>query len=228
MIKYENDADVQLKTITTPARIVTPAELADLERQRRPDPVRWVLAADLGQQHDPTAIAVASYVQGDRGRALDFRHLERLPLGTSYTAATRHIAEMLNREPLRGRCALVIDQTGVGRAVFDLMRDEGLDPCGVTITAGESVTETAEGFRVGKLQLVSGLVVAMQTGGVRIAEGLPDAAALREELQSFSLRVSASANLQFDAEPGAYDDLVIAVCLAVFYAQSEPERCELW
>ena len=48
----------------------------------------------------------------------------------------QEVALLLRRPPLAGNCELVIDDTGVGRAVGDLFETAGMDPIRVTITAG--------------------------------------------------------------------------------------------
>jgi hypothetical protein len=67
-------------------------------------------------------------------------HLQRLPLGMRYTDIVAHVGRILGRFP---GAELVIDQTGVGRPVFDLFVYSGIAPTGVAITAGSA--ETREG-----------------------------------------------------------------------------------
>jgi hypothetical protein len=102
-----------------------------------------IVGVDLGQQRDPTAIAVvergyvpngplynAHYVY--KGReihaarepvSLEYhvRHLERPPLGTSYVDVVERIIAML--EDLGDKeLVLAVDTTGVGRPVADMLR----------------------------------------------------------------------------------------------------------
>ena len=55
------------------------------------------------------------------------RHLERIALGTSYVSIVDRVRRMVNSEDLRGRCSLVVDGTGVGGAVVDLLRESDMD-----------------------------------------------------------------------------------------------------
>jgi hypothetical protein len=65
------------------------------------------------------------------------RHLMRFPLGLAYPALVTDVGGMLGRPPLQGSpTELVIDETGVGRAVGDIFNQAGLKPIKVTITAG--------------------------------------------------------------------------------------------
>jgi hypothetical protein len=121
----------------------------------------------LGQAQDPTAIAVLERTRTPQIELWKpipdppvydlaiYRlvHLERLPLGTPYPAVIDHVQVMLSSAPLRGNCKLVIDQTGVGRPVFDMFRKAKLRPTGITITAGDSYSIDAGNYRVSKRAL---------------------------------------------------------------------------
>ena len=74
--------------------------------------------------------------------------------------------------------ALVLDATGVGRAVFDHQAKEGHVPVGVVITAGRK-TRFGDGlWHVPKRELVRALVTSLESGRLKVANGLPDAATL--------------------------------------------------
>jgi hypothetical protein len=106
------------------------------------DPLR-IVSVDLGQQRDPTAIAVVErgYVNAGplyndhywyNGREIHaarepvrleyrVRHLERPPLGTSYVDVVERIVELL--ESLGDKeLVLTVDTTGVGRPVADMLK----------------------------------------------------------------------------------------------------------
>src|SRR5262245_29207214 len=126
---------------------------------------RYVLGVDLGQSSDPTAVCALEHVRGVIDRNSDFdrhigleripqepverfdvRHLERLALGTPYPQVVEHIKATLARAPICGNgpnvepARLVVDDTGVGRPVSDLLVDAGLSPLRVTIVSGNEVT----------------------------------------------------------------------------------------
>ena len=116
-------------------------------------PPRYVVGADLGQAADPTAICVL-HCYGEREDPTEpilqryhVRHLQRMPLGMSYPAIVQDIGMLLQRPPLSGTAELVVDESGVGRAVTDIFRQAGLKPIGVTITGGDSPGEMAGGYR---------------------------------------------------------------------------------
>src|SRR5208283_4392770 len=93
----------------------------------------YFVGVDLGQSHDFTAIAVLerAEVMGEWdpvlfGRPtfvkLRLRYLERPALGTSYPEIVDRVAEVARSADLAGRCHLIVDATGVGRPVVDLLR----------------------------------------------------------------------------------------------------------
>jgi hypothetical protein len=196
---------------------------------------RWILAADLGQSVDPTALCALNHRvvpekkwtldekkklwRQDRTEHFDVRYLQRLPLGLSYPAQVQQVATLLSRPPLNAGAALVIDETGVGRAVGDIFEAAGLAPNRVTITAGnESTQHGARTWHVPKGILISGVDARLHTGELRIAAALGEAAALQEELKDFQRKVSEAGRATYNARNGAHDDLVLACAIAVWFA----------
>jgi hypothetical protein len=196
--------------------------------------VRRFVGLDLGQAQDFTALAVLSRPRltgreppEEREPAYAVGHLHRFPLGTPYAPVVAAVVELLRAPPLRG-CMFVVDQTGVGRAVVDMLTDamEGRVTCKfcpVTITAGQEVTRSETGqLRVPKKELVGCLQLLLQTRRLRIAQALPDVATLVRELETFRVKITEAANETFGAwRDGQHDDLVLAVGLAAWVG----ERC---
>jgi hypothetical protein len=61
-------------------------------------------------------------------------HLERLPLKTPYPAQIERVRYIMRHLPRETN--LVVDFTGVGRGIYDMLVDAGLSPIGVTIHSG--------------------------------------------------------------------------------------------
>ena len=182
---------------------------------------KFVVGLDLGQAQDYTALAVVERTEGGERHV---RHLERFPLGTTYPAIVERVAALLSREPLAGDAELVVDATGVGAPVVDLLRDAGLRPVAVTITGGEKVIRGSDGWRVPKRDLVAALQVALQTGRLKVAATLPLAEILTRELLDFRVRITDAAHDTYGAwREGSHDDLVLAVALAVWWAENIPQ-----
>ena len=113
-------------------------------------------------------------------------HAERLKLGTSYPDIVAHVREVLARPPLRDGCDLVIDESGVGRAVSDMFNAAGLRPVRVSITAGTDATpQGGRRWSVSKALLISGLDARLLSGELRFAAALGEAHALADELKDF-------------------------------------------
>ncbi len=180
---------------------------------------RFIVGLDLGQAHDFSAFAVVEPYAPDGRPRFDCVALRRFPLKTPYPVIVAKVKGILEVPPLRG-ADLVVDQTGVGRAVIDELERAGLTGSlySVTITGGDTVNR--EGFtrRVPKKDLVSALSVSLQTGRLRIAAELPFADVLRGELLAFRAKISAEGRETFGAwREGTHDDLVLALALAVWH-----------
>ena len=189
--------------------------------------VEYFICLDLGQVHDRTAIAVLEHSEISIGRNLvtyewvtiqrrSFRHLERLPLGLDYPTMVEHVRRLVSRPEL-GRSTLVVDATGVGRPVVDLLRRARL-PCRlmpVTITSGDRETSDSSAWRVPKRDLITGLLVLLQREEIDICGHLPEAETLVRELTNIRIKVSLSGQDTYGAwREDEHDDLVVAAALA--------------
>ena len=163
--------------------------------------------------------------------AYDLVHLERLPLGTPYPDIVRTLRDLLARPQLqapaggdRNPPALVVDATGVGRPVVDALRSEGLSPVAITIVGGDAVTSGGGTLRVPKRDLVGLLSVQLQNGTLRIAEALPHARTLTDELLRFKVKIDpVTTHDSYGAwRDGEHDDLVLAVAIACWWGERRP------
>jgi hypothetical protein len=178
-----------------------------------------IVSIDFGQSQDYTALAVAEVTNPGREASIVVRHLHRFPLGTSYPNIISSVKKMLADSRLKGATA-VIDASGVGRAVLDLMHLARVFPVAVTITGGTNETHEGDNWHVPKKNLVSAVSVMLDTQRLKVADGLEFAPVLRSELGTFKAIISTSGNTQFEAHrPRDHDDLVLAVALACWQAQ---------
>ena len=182
----------------------------------------YVCGLDLGQAADYSALVVVERSPGRTSQygseyQHDVRHIHRWPLKTPYPAIVDDLRATLSRKAL-GSPTLVLDATGVGRAVADMIAAANLPAAVVplTITAG---------FREGdgtvpKVNLVSSVVAALQTSRLRFAESLELTPVLRAELENFRVKVTADRNETFASwRERDHDDLVLALALAVWYGE---------
>lgn len=219
----------------------------------------YILAVDLGQTQDYTALCVLerssvdtgktekTYVptgkvwQGRtliRGRANDWEthpvtenhyaasYLERLSIGTPYPAQVARVKELHDRLKADTGTAplLVVDQTGVGRPVVDMLRAAELSPIAVTITGGDAVTQDGKDYRVPKRDLVSVVQVLSQSHRLKIAKELKEAQTLTSELLAFKYSISLKGHDSYGNDVGPWrenphDDLVLALALATWYVE---------
>lgn len=193
----------------------------DYEREEKLP--HYFVGLDLGQAADPTAIAVIERVGGMKDPALNVPLLKRYPIGTSYPDIVADVARSLSKSPEHTR--LILDGTGVGRAVVDMVREHPLlrarqgNIHAVTITGGISETKESDYWHVPKRNLVGAVQVPLQCERLKIAQNLPDTPVLVNELQNFRVKITAAANDTYAAwREGMHDDLVLAVALACWAA----------
>jgi len=176
----------------------------------------FYIGIDLGKRRDHTAIAIVERA----GQHLLVRHLERVPLGTPYTGVIARIVAIVRA---LGNCAIVIDSTGVGEPVVEVLRRSGLgcEITAVTITAGERESLTGRRGSVPKQDLMSRLQLAIEKRELKVASQLRDAGALVKELLNVRAREGLTIGKpKIGADGyGEHDDLVIAMALACWRAR---------
>lgn len=191
----------------------------------------YLIGLDIGQIQDFTAICVIEKL-GDinNGNVYHVRHLKRFTLGTSYPEIVDSVDRLITRKPLEGNAHLVVDSTGVGSPVVDMFRQSGMYPIiAVTITGGNEVNRNGVDYKVPKRDLVSNLQVLFQSGLLKIAKDLPDARTLIEELLNFKVKISNKGHDSYEAwRENIHDDLVLSVCLAVWYGCNQAEVNFRW
>jgi hypothetical protein len=161
------------------------------------------------------------------------RRITRWPLGTSYTEIAAQVTALVLRPPLPG-CRLVVDATGVGTAVVEILRralaeaKASVSLMPVLITAGHGKGGLERGtWSVPKKELVSVLQSLLQGQRLKFAR-LPERDMLVKELQTFKVKVSAATGHEsFEAwRERDHDDMVLALALAC-WAGERPAR-RLW
>jgi hypothetical protein len=188
----------------------------------------YFVGLDLGMRHDHTALNVVerSETPGERDPvtyeyakavALRLRHVERIPLATEYVQVVRRVAEVMRRLAAEGPTNLVVDATGVGTPVVELLRRAGMG-CRlwpVSITGGPAEGYGDGYYRVPKRDLVVGLQVMFEQGVIQIADGLSERAALVKEMTDMQVKVTSKGREQYEAgSSGQHDDIVSALSLA--------------
>jgi hypothetical protein len=199
----------------------------------------FIVGVDLGQAQDFTAISVLEKTTVDSSeirqqgfeaptvinktkKVHHLRHLQRLKLGTGYPQIVETVLTMLKALPAAKQApALVVDATGVGRPVIDMMKKARLRPIAITITGGHDENRvTSDEWKIPKRNLASTLAVVLQSGRLRVAPDLAEAETFVSELSNFRVKISASGHDSYDAwRESIHDDLVLSVALACWWAE---------
>ncbi len=210
----------------------------------------YIVGLDLGQAADYTALCVAEQVplpvrpedlanrriawassSGKVGYAPPKRrneyhvgHLERFPLHTSYSEIVNCVKALLHTPPLDKKTPLIIDYTGVGRAVGAMFTATGVRPLAITITGGVDVIKASQyDYRVPKRDLVGTLRMLFDLDQLKVAAELAHAPTLINELVNFKRSVSLAGHDSYEAwRESIHDDLVLAVSLACWYGENPP------
>lgn len=190
-----------------------------------PQATGYYIAVDLGQAADYTAVVVNERAQAfEAGKTVvhhRIRYLHRYALGTTYPTVVDSVRKLLAQLPeMPQKPELLIDQTGVGRAVGDIFREAGMHPVGISITGGSSVNRVSQyDIRVPKRELASITQAILQTGRIAIAHDVPFAQTLEDELSNFKVRITQTGSEQFEGRTGVHDDLVLALAIALWSAE---------
>ena len=186
----------------------------------------FIVGLDLGQVNDHTALAILERPRirrtTDPATVYAVRYLMRFPLGTSYPSIVTGVKEILQRPPLdRAPVFLAVDATGCGRPVCDLLRPIFPSMAAISITGGEQASAGPAGWNVPKRTLAGIVQILLQTRRLLIAQGLPEAAQLKHELQNFKVKINiATGNESFEAwREKDHDDLVLAVAIAAWLGE---------
>ncbi|MGH7608316.1 MAG: hypothetical protein ACREOD_00005, partial [Candidatus Dormibacteria bacterium] len=90
----------------------------------------------------------------------------------------------------------------------------------VIFTAAESETQPEYSVhRVPKRDLVQSLEIVLQGHRVETVPDCPLQEDLRAELSAFDFSISASGHDRFEGARGSHDDLVMALCLAIWWGE---------
>ena len=163
----------------------------------------YFVGLDLGQSRNYSALVVVEraeilldemdWVTYERRRRRRYRvtFLELVRLGTPYPDVVDRVREVMRAPALAGRCTLVMDATGVGAPVLDMLRQAGLG-CGiepVILTGGEKESHGGGAWHLPKRDLISGLQTMLEKGEIELPAGYGPAALLRRELANVGSRV---------------------------------------
>lgn len=204
---------------------------------------RYLIGVDFGQAADYTAITVLKQLFNPTGTAARYEvvSLDRPPLGTRYDQIVSYLINLLKSPAISGdigrfpsgqpdapkeQTEIVVDATGCGRPVVDMLKAAGIADLGhlvaATITGGSSLGTNSIGYSVPKRDLATCLQVLFQEGRIKIADGLEFGPILTKELLAFRVKINAkTGNDSFEAwREQDHDDMVLSVALAAWWADT--------
>jgi len=117
-------------------------------------------------------------------------------------------------------CAHLIDITGVGQAVWDMMVRQGLAPIGISITNGLQTNSAGYGYTVTKVELISSLQLALRNRHLKFADGLDQAIVdqIRHEFSTFVPKPRENRSVSYEAwREKDHDDIILALAMNVWW-----------
>lgn len=191
---------------------------------------RYWLGVDLAQAQDNTALVCvhdeclplwgggSRQVLGPRKRTIVFADKFK---GVSYPDVVSHVIRTMLKEPLRGRARLVIDASGLGRVVSDLLFEQRVEHHAIQMTVGQNWVKKDRYVNVGKTLLLETLSLLFATGDLTFAHDLPLRGDILAELETFQLEMTAAGNQVItQGKSGAHHgDLAIALAAACFASE---------
>jgi len=206
--------------------------------------VKYVLGLDLGSEVDPAAITILKRVekfqerdkripshgvQTEKRKVINELHMvyiKEIPLHTEYPIIVQKVSEMMNNPEWVGQIHCVVDRTGVGIPVTQLMTNANIPYIGVMITGGKQANATKDHYNVPKVDIITALLVAMQVKRFKmpkinsVSEAMrKDLSRFNDELAGFKMKVNNRTKMiayEADTEK-LHDDLVISTALAVWW-----------
>ncbi len=200
----------------------------------------FTVGLDLGFAQDYSALSIIRTERPPDSRPVPqpqrvppmhyVEHVERVPLATSYPDVVRATVEVLRQPELTTTDeqrsarspALVVDATGVGQPVVQLLRAAGIAPYSVTITGGDAVVSEGRSYKVPKRDLISSTQVLLQSRRLKFAPGMPFVDVLIREFENYQMKIDLSTGHDSYGQwrEGQHDDLVLAVALAAWWAET--------
>lgn len=186
------------------------------------DAEQFFIGMDVGQTQDHTALVVNERVQPLPRAIYQLRFLKRFPLQTSYPDIFLAIKTLVEHPTLANKSVLVVDATGVGLAISDMLKAMKLPVklVPMLIVGGNTVSRDGMTWHVPKRDLATAVKLVLEREALRISTQIPQYNLLVRELQAFRVKISVSAKDTYEAwREKDHDDLVLATAIAVWYAE---------
>ena len=182
-------------------------------------PENVYISIDLGQVNDYTAYTIIER----KNKEYHLRHIERSELGTPYPRIIERIKNITaSAELAEFRLkTIILDITGVGRPVWDLVKQAKIKANlkGITITGGNTVTRDGNISSVPKRDLISALQIVFQNKQLKIPPQLLEAETFVNELINFRVKINVNGHDTYEPwREGTHDDIVLSAAMGVWTA----------
>lgn len=202
---------------------------------------RYLLGCDLAKSMDYTSFAVIKMEFSPEIRDYKYKlvALDRIK-GVEYPKITELVVSTVNKliDHSRGTTTdgphLCMDASGLGAPIRDYLKQYTIFGGGtrgrkifpVVFTAGQSARRDpiTQNYNVSKSLLVGNFQGLMQTKRFGYAKDLAALPQLEKEISSFKYHLSSAGHASFDAEPGAHDDLICAICIPLIIGEWQYRR----
>lgn len=182
------------------------------------------VGTDIGTRADHTAITVTEAQE----TSYLIRYIRQIELGLKYREIAQRIARVTRNALTNadGEVRLVLDATGVGAPVVELVEEELQDTdvriIGATFVNGLKKPDWSQGrdITVGKAYLVRRFQVLLEQHRLKLDSRLQKAGSLGpvviHELQNYEIKITETSNEVFGAfKVGVHDDVATALLLSV-------------
>ena len=194
---------------------------------------RYLLGCDLAKSLDYTSFSVIE-MENDPKVGDYVYHLVALDRinGIEYPKITELIIFTVNK--LAEECRrigstgphLCMDASGLGAPIRDYLKAANVFIHGrqifpVVFTGGESARfdVKSHNYNISKSLIISNFLSLMQHKRFDYAPDLEALPLLEKEIASFKYHLTPSGHTSFDAESGAHDDLICAICIPLIIAE---------
>ena len=196
-----------------------------------PEVKRYLLGCDLAKSLDYTSFAVIEMVYETtiKGFAYHLRALDRIK-GVDYPKITdlviASIQRLQNEQGTTDGPHICMDASGLGAPIRDYLLQSGVinglvNLYPVVFTGGEAARfdKVTFNYNISKSLIISNFLSLMQRKRFDYSPGLEALPLLQQEIGSFKYHLTASGHTGFDAEVGAHDDLICAICIPLIIGE---------
>lgn len=189
----------------------------------------YYIGLDLALVNDFSAIAIIErryeeeedYFEKFKKPFFNLTYLERFQI--PYPEVVRKIKVLFQDRRLQEGGSLIVDSTGLGAPVISMLKEDGLKPVSVVITAGDVSSQTKDGFHVPRTHIIGTLAAAFGSSRLKIAADLKLAGVFTEELENlaYKIRREDGAMTYETMSEKIHDDLCMSSAIALWVASRD-------